>query len=201
MKPKKKETVEYKTLVAFFGCKFRLLQCPANGFWNYSTLTNIVSLNCACYMNLFKCLCKWSEHSLQTLLLTLAACDFSNTSTQLLWEPLVPVLWWHGGLKKPHRVCLYSPTAVALLECAKQVGKLQLHSLIFFLLVRRRRGKGGRGFWGGGACLPLVEWNPRIVRDHTGSWGGEGSEPSKMANHSHSPSAAGISPGTESLGV
>ena len=24
------------------------------------------------------------------------------------------------------------------------------------------------------ACLPLVEWNPRIVRDHTGSRRGEG---------------------------
>ena len=63
------------------------------------------------------------------------------------------------GLKKPHRVCLYSPTAVALLERAKQVGKLQLHSLIFSLLVRRRGGReGGRrekgGFKGGGACLP-----------------------------------------------
>lgn len=113
------------------------------------------------------------------------------------------------GLKKPQRVCLYSPTAVALLGCAKQVGKLQLHSLIFFLLVTRREGdrEGGVGGWvggggeGGGACLPLVEWNPRIVRDHTGSGGGEGSESSKMANHSHSPSAAGISPGPESLGV
>lgn len=90
------------------------------------------------------------------------------------------------------------------------MGKLQLHSLIFSLLVRRRGGReGGREEVGGlrevvpaclPACLPLVEWNPRIVRDHTGSRGGEGSEPSKMANHSHSPSAAGISPGTESLG-
>lgn len=83
------------------------------------------------------------------------------------------------------------------------MGKLQLHSLIFFLLVTRREGdrEGGWGGEGGGACLPLVEWNPRIVRDHTGSRGGEGSESSKMANHSHSPSAAGISPGPESLGV
>lgn len=35
-------------------------------------------------------------------------------------------------------------------------------------------GAGGRGGKGGGACLPLVEWNPRIVRDHTGSRRGGG---------------------------
>lgn len=29
------------------------------------------------------------------------------------------------------------------------------------------------------ACLPLVEWNPRIVRDHTGSWGGRGQSPQR----------------------
>jgi len=40
---------------------------------------------------------------------------------------------------------------------------------------RRRRREGGRGVSGRWcplaclpACLPLVEWNPRIVRDHTG---------------------------------
>lgn len=55
------------------------------------------------------------------------------------------------GLKKPQRICLYSPTAVALQVCAKQVGKLQLHSLIFFSSCEE--GGGGR-FQGGGACLP-----------------------------------------------
>lgn len=74
-----------------------------------------------------------------------------------------PVTWW---ALKPYRVCLYSPTAAALLECAKQVGKLQLHALIFSLLVRTRRREeeekeGGRGQGGGAlrrwcllACLP-----------------------------------------------
>lgn len=29
------------------------------------------------------------------------------------------------------------------------------------------------------ACLPLVEWNPRIVRDHTGSRRGRGQSPQR----------------------
>lgn len=105
------------------------------------------------------------KHTASKHILTPAGCDFFNTSTPLSLSSGDTV-----GFKKPQRVCLYSPTAVALLECAKQVGKLQLHSLIFFLLVGR---------WEGvlrevvpaclPACLPLVEWNPRIVRDHTGS--------------------------------
>ncbi len=50
----------------------------------------------------------------------------------------------------------------------KQVGKLQLYSL--FLV------KGGGAF--------IVEWNPRIVKDHTTSTRGRVST-SKMANDSH----------------
>lgn len=51
----------------------------------------------------------------------------------------------------------------------KQVGKLQLYSLFFFLV------KGGAF---------IVEWNPRIVKDHTASVRGRVST-SKMANDSH----------------
>lgn len=51
----------------------------------------------------------------------------------------------------------------------KQVGKLQLYSLFFFLVK-------GVAF--------IVEWNPRIVKDHTASMRGRVST-SKMANDSH----------------
>lgn len=98
------------------------------------------------------------------------ACDSCSTSTRLLREPPLAAAS-RTAAQRPRRVCLYSPTAVAPLECAKQVGKLQLHSLIFSLL---ERGRGGGGREVVPACLPLVEWNPRIVRDHTGSRRGGG---------------------------
>lgn len=76
---------------------------------------------------------------------------------------------------------------MTLLVCAKQVGKLQWYSVLFLL-------KKGGAF--------IVEWNPRIVEDHTGrerggrGGGGKGRggwvRASKMANDSQSPSAPGI---------
>lgn len=62
--------------------------------------------------------------------------------------PRLPVTWWASKKKKKkentQRVCLHSPTAVALLECAKQVGKLQLRSLIYiFFLFLQGGGEGG----------------------------------------------------------